>query len=566
MSRRRHNKNIVQVKPIVNELEDRIKSFSFRLLFKKHWKVFVILTLLVCIAYANSLHSDFVSDDIRSILKNDEINKIGFIFDRRGISLHSTFCFIINKLVGKTPIFYRLVNICFHLGAVLLTYILFTILIDSKVAFFIASILAVHPIQIESVTWISGAGYVEHGFFVLFVILAYMLSKKNKKLFFISIIGFIFSIFSSHLALVLPIILLLFVISFGDIRRDWKSLIPFFVIITVVALIQLKGVSQRVTTFQADYYHDTNLLNPLLQIPIAITSYLELIFWPVDLTLYHSEMSFSQTEYIFRLIVFIIFLGIIVYGFRRSRRVFFGLSFFIVSLSLTLTPFGITWIVAERYAYIAVIGIFMVIALGIKKLSEVKKLKIIVNILFSLIIISLLTRTIIRNIDWKNEDNLWIATGKTSPSSPNTHNNLGDVYGRQGDIDRAIYEFEKAIEIKPNYADAYHNLANTYQGIGRLEDAIENYEKAIHFNPKLWQSYQNLGAIYFQKGRNDLAKEYFRNALEINPYDYNLHTNFGLICLMSGDRQTAKEEFQKALQLNPNDQRAKEGLLSSDLP
>ena len=558
MSRRRHNKNIVQVKPIVNELEDRIKSFSFRLLFKKHWKVFVILTLLVCIAYANSLHSDFVSDDIRSILKNDEINKIGFIFDRRGISLHSTFCFIINKLVGKTPIFYRLVNICFHLGAVLLTYILFTILIDSKVAFFIASILAVHPIQIESVTWISGAGYVEHGFFVLFVILAYMLSKKNKKLFFISIIGFIFSIFSSHLALVLPIILLLFVISFGDIRRDWKSLIPFFVIITVVALIQLKGVSQRVTTFQADYYHDTNLLNPLLQIPIAITSYLELIFWPVDLTLYHSEMSFSQTEYIFRLIVFIIFLGIIVYSFRRSRRVFFGLSFFLVSLSLTLTPFGITWIVAERYVYFGAIGIFLVFALWIKKLSETKKLNIAIRILFPLIIISLLTRTVIRNIDWKNEDNLWIATARTSPSSPNTHNNLGDVYSRHGEWEKAVYEFKKAIEIKPGYADAYHNLAHTYYLMGKLTEAIESYQNAIHFNPNLWQSYQNLAGIYFELENINLAMEYLKKAIEVNPTNSQLRTNLGIAYLMLDRKLEAREEFEKSLQLDPNNKRTRQ--------
>ena len=547
-------------------MEERIKSFDFRFWFKKHWKVLGFLILLVCLAYANSLNNDFVSDDTRAILRNEELDKISYILNRTMPSLHLTFCFVINKIVGKIPLFYRLVNICFHLGAVLLTYILFSILIDSKTAFFIASIFAVHPIQIESVTWISGGPYAEYGFFVLFTLLAYTLSKRNNKWIFIAISGFIFSILAAHVAIVFPLILLLFIISFEDIRRDWKRLVPFFVISLIVVLINLKGISQRLTSFQTDFYQEAQILNPLIQIPIAITSYLELIFWPKGLTLYHSEMSFSQGEYILRLIIFIIFLGIIVYSFGRNRRVFFGLSLFIISLLPTLTPLGITWIVAERYVYLGAIGIYFVVALGIKKLSEIKKLNIAAKIFFSLIIISLLTRTIIRNIDWKNEDNLWIATGKTSPSSPNTHNNLGDVYGRRGDIERAIYEFKKAIEIKPNYADAYHNLANTYHGIGRLEEAVENYKKAIHFNPNLWQSYQNLAAIYLQENKVDLAKEYFKKATKINSKSPNLHTNLGIIYLMTEERQKAREEFQKALWLNPNDQRAKQGLRLLDLP
>ncbi|MBL7197319.1 MAG: tetratricopeptide repeat protein [Candidatus Omnitrophica bacterium] len=557
MSKRRR-KEVLKVKPVVNELEDRIKSFNFRTWLRKYWKALLVLTLLVCIAYANSLGSDFVSDDTRSIARNLELDKPGYIFNQSKITIHSLFCFFINKIVGRIPLFFRLVNISFHLGVVLITFLLFSLLTDSKVAFFIACILAVHPIQTESVSWISAAPYVQYSFFFLLALLTYILSVKNKKLFLISIISFILSLQSHDMAVVLPLIFFLFVISFGDIRKNWKSLIPFFVISIILGLILVGRGMQRIETFQTDFYQQPQILNPLIQIPIAITSYLELIFWPKGLTLYHSEMSFSQAEYILRLIIFIIFLGIIVYSFRRSRRVFFGLSFFVITLLPTLTPLGITWIVAERYVYLGAIGIFMVVALGIKRLGEIRYLKIAIRILFSLIIMALLTRTVIRNIDWKNEDNLWIATARTSPSSPNTHNNLGDVYSRHGEWEKAVYEFKKAIEIKPGYADAYHNLAHTYYLLGKLTEAIESYQNAIHFNPNLWQSYQNLAGIYFELKNINLAMEYLKKAIEVNPANSQLRTNLGIAYLMLDRKLEAREEFEKSLQLDPNNKRTRQ--------
>ena len=96
---------------------------------------------------------------------------------------------------------------------------------------------------------------------------------------------------------------------------------------------------------------------------------------------------------------------------------------------------------------------------------------------------ALSVRTITRNADWKNQDTLWLATAKTSPSSPQNHNNLGDYYGRQGDLEKAAEEFKTAIKLKPNYGDAYHNLANIYHQMGEDDLAIENYRKALSFNP-----------------------------------------------------------------------------------
>jgi tetratricopeptide (TPR) repeat protein len=148
---------------------------------------------------------------------------------------------------------------------------------------------------------------------------------------------------------------------------------------------------------------------------------------------------------------------------------------------------------------------------------------------FIIMIIALSARTIIRNMDWRNEDTLWIATAKTSPSGQNSHNNLGDVYARNGNYPMAVEEFTKAVEINPNYADAYHNLANTYQMMGQEDKAIENYDKALAINPNIWQSYENLSSIYFNEGNYPEALVDIQKAISINPNDDSLKNNLASI-------------------------------------
>lgn len=543
-----------------NILKEKAGLFNFRAWLKRHWKAVLFLVLLVGLAYFNGLNADFTSDDTRSILNNKSLDKINYVFSQPKITLQSIIHFSVNKIFGHVPLYYRLANIFFHTAAVIAAFILFSILIGPKAAFFSAAILAVHPIEVESVTWISGGGYPQYAFFVMLALLFYVLSFKDRRLFKFSVIFFVISLMTADMAVTFPLILFAFMLSFVDLKKDWKGLIPFFTVLVIFVLLYVGRVGQRIDSFQVNFYQSRELLNPLIQIPIAITSYLGLIFWPAGLTLYHSEMVFSMAEYLARIGVFIIFLGVIAYSFTKSRRAFFGFSLFVISLLPTLTPLGITWVVAERYVYLGSIGIFLVVSLLLKRLSEIKGLKIPVNILFVLIIFALMARTIARNVDWRNEDNLWLATAKTSPSSPNTHNNLGDVYGRRGDAQKAIEEFRKAIEIKPNYADAYHNLANTYQEMGRAEEAIENYKKAIEFNPRLWQSYQNLGALYFQKGQMEQAEEYFKKVVEVNSADSNSYANLGFLYLVWGKKKEARGNFEEALRIEPANQRAREGL------
>ena len=269
--------------------------------------------------------------------------------------------------------------------------------------------------------------------------------------------------------------------------------------------------------------------NPLIQIPIAISSYLKLIFWPDNLTLYHSELNFTQGQYFLMLIITLAFFALIAWTFKNNRQIFFWGSFFIITLLPFLTPLKISWVIAERYVYLGSLGIIVLIALALNKISELVKNKKITLIIFGLLILALATRTVMRNFDWKNQDTLWLAASKISHSSHQNHNNLGDLYARRGKYEKAVEEFKKAIELKPDYGDAYHNLANVYHQIGKDDLALENYQKALELNPNLWQSYQNIAAIYFSQKKLDLAKQSMEKALVINPNSTKLHTNMEIL-------------------------------------
>jgi len=526
------------------------------------------LTFLVFAVYLNSLGNDFVSDDIPSISNNPNIGKIDYVLYFK--SLRALIIYLTHKVFALDPLFYRLSNIFLHLGSTIVIYSLVAFFFAPPVPLLTASIFAVHPLLTESVTWISGAPYSNGAFFALLSFLSYIHAVKtgSRKSYSLSLCSFLLGLACLDKIIVFPAILTLYELCFGQVKRGWKRLVPYWGL-NIFWLLYLFGLlGKRMAALETTFYQAPGFHNPLLQVPIAITSYLELIFWPKNLTLYHSEMSFTQTEYILRLVGFIFFLATIAWFYKKDKRLFFWLSFFLISLLPTLTPFGISWIVAERYVYLGTLGILVLIAYALQKIGEISRAKLGWNISYILlvaILISLSARTIVRNRDWKNQDTLWLATAKTSPSSPQNHNNSGDYYGRHGNLEKAVEEFKRAIELNPRYGDAYHNLANTYQQMGKAELAIENYQDALSFNPNLWQSYQNLAAIYFSQQKYELALQEIQNAIKTNPKNSLLYTNLGVIYLKLGNSQNAKNSLNQALKLDPENQQAKELLLSPNL-
>lgn len=519
-------------------------------------KVFFFLLFLILIIYGLSLGNGWVADDFPSIVNNPLIDSFGYFWRPPYFNIGPVnfVFFSVHKLFDFIPAFYRLPNILFHFGSAYLIYLILQKFFTKPVPFLTTVIFAVHPLLSEPVVWITGAGYAYGAFFALLALYLYLryCDIKILRYYYFSIFAFYLSLCSSEKLIGFPLILFLYEFCFGDLKNHWKKLLPFFCISGLWGILLAGLMGVRIDALATVHYQQTGLMNPLLQIPIAITSYLQLIFWPHNLALYHSELTFNQTEYLIRLGVFLSFLGLIGYFFKTNKKIFFWFCFFFFALLPTLTPFGISWIVAERYVYLASLGIFVFAALIFNKFMEkIKQPKIAYGI-FAMIIFALSARTFIRTRDWQSQDTLWLAMEKTSPSSAQNHNNLGDMYGRRNDHQRAITEFKKAIELLPNYGDAYHNLANTYYQINETDLAIENYQKAISFNPLLWQSRQNLAGIYFHQEKYSQAREEIAKALETNPKNPNLYQNLAAVCLKLQDQSCVSSANQQIEILSRN--------------
>ncbi len=537
--------------PIEFTLSDVKKFFTDNIQF------FFLLGLLVFFAYVNSFNNTFVSDDKGAILQNKDIGDFSNVFKNPLTFIRPFFYFIAYQIGGLSPLPYRLINIFFHTGSTFVVFIMSGLMVNIPVGFLAASLFAVHPILIESVGWISGGPYSQYGFFVLLALLFYILAREKKILYVCSVFSFILALSSSEKSIVFPIMVFAYECIFGNLKKHWARVSLFFACSGIWFLLMLARLGERLTTLQTSFYQEKGYDNPLVQIPVAITSYLQLMLWPDKLTLYHSDLLISQFEYIVRLVFFIVFIYGAWYFYKKNKLIFFWICFFVISLFPTLTPLRISWVVAERYVYVGSAGMFIVFSWIIAQIFSSEKLKKFYTAFVIVVLIALIARTVVRNINWKNEDNLWIDTGKTSAWSPATHNNLGDMYFRWGNYEKSVEEFNKAIALQPRFAEAYHNLANVYVKLRKTDTAFELFQRAIALNPVIWQAHQSLGAIYFERRQYDSALEHMQKAITLAPMEPELHTNLAIIYFqIPNSKEKGKEALQKALQINPSYQKA----------
>jgi tetratricopeptide (TPR) repeat protein len=153
---------------------------------------------------------------------------------------------------------------------------------------------------------------------------------------------------------------------------------------------------------------------------------------------------------------------------------------------------------------------------------------------------------------YQSEEILWRDTVAKNPDCWLGHYNIGNAFMEKGQIDEAIAQYQKSLEINPNYAYAHNNLGNALFRKGKLNASIAEYQKTLEINPDLAETRTNLGHALLQKGQLDAAIEQYREAVKSGP-NYALgHANFGVALLQKGQVDQAITEFEEALRLNPN--------------
>lgn len=472
-----------------------------------------ILPLIVGILYLPFLGNAFVSDDIAGILYHPASwNLISSTGWPMTIHLGGILQYLTYAAAGPSPWLFRLINIGLHGLCALLIYLIATKLLNRKIGLVAGLIFAVHPIAIESVTWISGGVYALTAAFFLGSFWYYLNKKYASSYLFFSL-----CLLTSEKSLGLALIFIAYEWFWDSLAKNWKKLIPYILLSIVLIVFYVTRVGLREVSISGFPGGGGSLNNPLIQIPAAISTYMSLLVWPKNLTLYHGSFVFSGFSYVLRVLITFSLLVISFFSFLKRKKFGFWLVWFFAALAPTLTPLKIGWIVAERYAYLGSVGIFVLLAIFFDKFYS--KWETVATVIGIVILLALSAGTVARNLEWRSEDTLWPATLRESPDVVYSWNNMGDVYSRAGNFEKATEMFTKATQIDPKYPDAYHNLGSSYLNRGMFKEANESFLKTVELNPNLWQSYQNLAAIADAQGNYKQALIYMEKALAITKND-----------------------------------------------
>lgn len=534
-------------------------------LLKNRLKI-IFLILASFAVYLNTLGNGFVSDDRDIPLDYKNQSYFGKIFTLQASYRTPEIFHYLDSLGGFNPWRYHLTNIFLHTFATLLIFYFLGQLLPKRLAFFSSLLFAIHPIHTDAVSWVVARSYILFTIFILLSLLLYLRATRENRLrktaFLLSLLFYTLA-FDARWAepVFFPILLLVYNLSFRKFREKWKSTLPYFLVAGLFPLLMFGIIKNRVAdTTISPATGRLDLNNVLINIPIAIFTYLKLFVLPLDLTFYHEDLGNNPFIYLLSLLTAMAAAGGLVIFYRRNKTLFFFLSLFILSLVHTFSPLKITWVIAERYVYLGSIGLVVIFTYSFLYLGKKPWLKTALFIIFLNLLGLYSLRTIIRNFDWKNEDSLWLATIKTSPTSSKALNNIGDYYGRQGNPQKAFESFVQATKINPTYADAWHNAGNVLLQNGRPDESIPYFEKSLQFNPNLVEAYTKLAWIYHKKGDQEKAGTMIKEALRIRPNDPNTYNLLASIEYENHNGEAAIEAIRKGLLVDPGNPQLQKNL------
>jgi len=508
----------------MKQVDLKIKSFKdIAKVLKANIPLFFIITLVIFAVFIGGIKGEFVSDDVPGIVREPKVHDINKAVNTYNVQLITYAA--VNSVFGLNPVPFHAFSILLHTVNVFLFFLIIYNIFNKKVAAISSLLYSVHSVNAETVNWISAVNYLLSNFSLYICIILYLMYKKtkNKKLL-IALFGFYALVtitLPNYWVLIIPFIVA--GIDFFILERNYnfKSLlhiIPLFVIGILSFFIVRENaiVTERVARLNtAD---STPYIN---RIPFSIYNNAELLIFPNKLTIYHEGEPLSKVKYRVMILVSVIIIGTTTFlWFNKKTRLIGGMIFLMfISILPVFSPVLVAWMVAERYLYFTV-GLFTtLLAMLILKLDKRFKIKNLAVIITFILLVAYSGRSFARTLDWRTRKSLWLSAEKKGPFSARAHNNLGDVYGVEGNWEKSIWHFRRAIEINPYYSEAFHNLGNTLMQLGQYEKATILLLRSLEINPALHQSMHKLGLIEYQLGNSETAMGYFVKTLEIKP-DY----------------------------------------------
>lgn len=457
---------------------------------------------------------------------------------------------------------YHTTNLVLHLLTSSLVFILIYVLSKSISISFVATLLfAIHPLRVESVAWIAGRKDVLYSLFYLGSLLLYLYYQKQntKKYYWLSLVLFVLSLLSKGTAVTLPVVMFIcdYLLHRNFSRKLVFEKIPFFMLAFLFALITILG--ERTFGYLGTV-PTTVFFDRILTASYGLVFYLYKIVIPVRLSCYYSyptmTRNFLPPIFYFSVVtVVLIVIGVIISA-KYTRKIVFGFALFLIAMLpyLQLIPTG--QIMADRYTYIASIGLFSIVGEGFhwlydKKLKSLHILKSLLMLIFAAIISTLSVLTFHRCMVWKDSITLWSDALEKYPHSKIARYNRGIAYRMRGEYDKAITDFSHALKVDPDFARAYNDRGVVYFLLKEYDKAFADYTDALRIDQEYAEAYNNRGVIYIYLTEYNRAIDEFNTALRFKPEYTDAYYNRGLTFRILEQNDAAIADFSEALRIDP---------------
>jgi tetratricopeptide (TPR) repeat protein len=531
------------------------------------WIFGAILVLAIAIAYQQVWHAGYIWDDDSYVTKNAtlrDLHGLGRIWFELAATpqyyplVHTSF-WIEHHVWGLNPLGYHLVNLVLHaLAAILLWRGLVRLGIPG--AWLAAAIFAVHPVEVESVAWITERKNVLSAVFYFAAALTYLRFESARDsedrgsqrwyLYAASLFLFVLALLSKTVACSLPAALLL-VRWWKSGRIKWRDvlpLLPFFAFGLGLGLLTAWLEKHHVRA-EGDEWALT-FGQRFLIAGRALWFYAGKVLWPANLTFIYPRWDVSAAfgwAWLFPSA----FVAVVATLWQMRARIgrgplvavlFFAGTLFPALGFMNVYPFRYSF-VADHFQYLASVGLIVLAAAGLARLPR----------LIPPILLAVLAVLTWKQVGiYRSLETLWSDTVEKNPESWMAQNNLGIVLQKKGQNDEAITHFQKALELDPNKFEIQNNLGFLLSVSGRLREAFPYLEKALEINPNYAEAHYNLGNALLRTGRVAEAIVQLQQALEIDPTYVPAHSNLGSALLQTRQLDESLAHLQKALEIDPD--------------
>ncbi len=420
-----------------------------------------------------------------------------------------------------------------------------------SVPLFVSLVFALHPIQTDAVTYISGRSVVLVSFFCLLSFLSFLrfrqVNGRSKLLWaFLSPVFFILGLLSKETAVCLPGLVMAYDFIFRDESlKRFKGYFYYLVyILPMLAFLLLRKALLGYVSVENAYPRTVYLLSQIRRFPL----YMRLMFLPYNQNADYNfppSTSVNMTAVLSAIFIVLIFAYLFMTRKKSPAISFFGLWFFI-AFAPESSIFPILDITVEYRVYLALAGLIASVAIFVSSL-KLKPVFIWKAAAFSVIPLFLLL-TFARNRVWATPATLWSDVVKKAPYSHRAQANLGEALLGEGRDTEALGVLTEALESGPTDMRSiiYTNMGCCYNDLGKFESARKNFLKAMEADPTRVEARVDLGILYIGHGDFKEAADVLTGAVQVNPGYAKAHYELSVALSAMGMNGEAEREMEKA--------------------